>query len=160
MNKDGLVRGVVSVLRQNDVRKAMPAKKHVFHISDDEGNTKTFSVKQQGKGVLYTVPDIDTIVDAVLYVICEAVKRGEPISIHGFGNLKLKYHKAHSVKNVGDGQYVEVPAYFVPKFKPGTDLINAAKVYEVSIADINSITLPLSFVDPADDDDDDEEGDD
>ncbi len=160
MNKSGLIREVASLLKKNDVRKNMPGKKHVFYISDDDGNSRKFSLKQNSKGVLFTAEDVEAIVNATLYVILETLKRGEEVGLLGFGSFRLRHMKAISVYNFeNEEEKVEIPERYTPKFVPGVDMKNAAQVYGVSIADMRNITLPLSFVGD-DDDDEDEDGDD
>ena len=76
-------------MRENDIRKPISIPKQVFHISDDEGNHKDFTVKKIDKTVLYTADDIEAILDTLQFVIQEAVKAGEEISIRDIA-LKIK----------------------------------------------------------------------
>jgi DNA-binding protein HU-beta len=157
MNKTGLIRDVAAVLKRNDVRKAMPAKKHVFYISDDEGNSKKFSVTQQARGVLFGAEDVEAVIDAMLFVINEAIKRGEQINLQGFGSFKLRHLKHISVKDFNSDNKFEVPDRYTVKFVPGCDMKNSAAVYGTSIEDMRAITLPLGLADEDEDDEDGEE---
>lgn len=156
MNKSGLVRDVAAVLKRNDVRKDMPAKKHVFYISDDEGNSKKFSVTQQGRGVHFNIADIEAIIDAMLFVINEAIKRGEQVNLLGFGAFKLRHLKHISVKDFNSDGTIDIPDRYTVKFVPGCDMKNSAAVYGTSIEDMRAITLPLGLAE--DDDDEPEDG--
>lgn len=156
MNKSGLVRDITAVLKQNDVRKDMPAKKHVFYISDDEGNSKKFSVTQQARGVLFTASDVEAIVDAMQFVINESIKRGEEVNLLGFGSFKLRHLKHISVRDFNSDGKIEIPDRYTVKFVPGCDMKNSAAVYGTSIEDMRAITLPLGLAE--EDDADDEDG--
>lgn len=163
MNKGGLIRDVAAVLRRNNVRKDVPPKKHVFYISDDEGNSKKFSVTQQARSVLFSAVDVETILDAAMFIINEAIKRGEPVNLQGFGSFKLRHLKHISVNDFNSDGKIEIPDRYSVKFTPGCDLKNSAAVYGTSIEDMRAITLPLNFVDDdveydvEDEDDEDEE---
>lgn len=157
MNKTGLIRDVTSVLKRNDVRKDMPAKKHVFYISDDEGNSKKFSVTQQARGVLFTSEDVEAVVDALLFVINESIKRGEQVNLLGFGSFKLRHLKHISVRDFNSDGKIDIPDRYTVKFVPGCDMKNSAAVYGTSIEDMRAITLPLGLADEEDDDEDGEE---
>ena len=54
MNKRELASRTMEVLRSNNIRKPVSIKKHTFHITDDDGNTANFHVKQQNKNVIYS----------------------------------------------------------------------------------------------------------
>ena len=134
MNKKEFVRKVAEVLRDSDIRKPVSSPRHVFHISDDEGNSKDFVVKQSDKNVLFTVVDIENIVDACLTVISNSLENGDSLSIRGFGTLGLRYRKGRKMKDT-NGEWIECPPGFVPKFSFGNDLKRSARLYEVSVQD-------------------------
>ena len=104
MVRKELIRRTADVLRENNIRKPISIPKQVFHISDDEGNHKDFTVKKVDKSVAFTVEDIEAVLDACQYVIQDAVKSGEDITLRGFGTLGKRYRKARVVKDVLDGQ--------------------------------------------------------
>ena len=156
MNRKQLIRETVANLRQNGVRKEMPSVKHVLHISDDEGNTKNFTIRQQGRGVLYNIEDIETILDYLLFTIYESIRRGEKVTVAGLGTFTLRHRKQGFAKPfVEGGEPFVVPEKYVPKFLAGSDLKNCAALYQSSIEDVRNITLPLSYI--GDDEEDDEE---
>lgn len=144
MNRIGLVRAVAAAMREKNIRKIVSSPKHVFHISDDEGNHKNFVVRQTEKGVLFTNDDVEAVLDTCLQVIEEAMKRGEQVSIRGFGSLGLKYRKSRATKKPGTEEWVDVQSRYVPKFAFGNDLRRCAMVYELSLADKQiSADLPV-----------------
>ena len=135
MNKKEFISRVAEALRENDLRKPVSVRKHTFHITDDEGNSADFNIRQQEKSVLYTADDVSNIVDASLAVILDAIRKGEEISVKGFGTLGLHYRAARRTKEPNSGEWCEVDARYVPKFAYGNDLRMAAKLYEVSLAE-------------------------
>lgn len=135
MNKIDFIKCVSDVLRTNDIKKPVSIPKQVFHISDDEGNSKDFTVKKTDKSVQYTKDDVTAIVDACLYVIQESLRRGEPINFRGFGTLGLNYRKPRATKCVGTEEDVVIEGRYVPKFSFGNDLRMCAKIYELSLKD-------------------------
>lgn len=150
MNRKELIRRVASVMRENNVRKPVSSPKQVFHISDDDGNTKDFVIRKTDKSVLFTADDVEAIVDACLFVIEDAMKRGESVSIRGFGTLGLKYRKPRATKKLGTDEWVDIDARYIPKFTFGNDLRMCAKVYELSLQD-NVLSEPLPVFDESDD---------
>lgn len=135
MNKKDFIKCVSELLRANDIKKPVSMPKQVFHISDNEGNSKDFTIRKTDKSVMYTKDDVTAIVDACLYVIQESLKRGEPVSFHGFGTLGLNYRKPRATKCVGTEEDVVIEGRYVPKFSFGNDLRMCAKIYELSLND-------------------------
>lgn len=135
MNKKELSSRVAEVLRANNIRKPVLVKKQTFHITDEDGNTADFHIKQQDKNVLYTVDDTANVIDACIAVILDAIKNGEEISIKGFGSLGLHYRAARRTKEPNSGEWCEIEARYIPKFSYGNDLRMAARLYELSHAE-------------------------
>lgn len=150
MNRKELVRRIAGMMRENNVRKPVSLPKQVFHISDDEGNAKDFVVRKTDKSVLFTAEDVEAVVDTCLLVIEEALKRGEPVTIKGFGTLGLKYRKARATKSLETGEWVDVEARYVPKFNFGNDLRRCAKIYELSLLE-KDVSKPLPIFDEPED---------
>lgn len=142
MNRKEFVRRIASFMRENDVRKPVSMPKQVFHISDDEGNKKDFVLKKIDKTVLFTVDDIESMVDACLQVIRDAMMHGESITFRGIGTLGLRYRAPRKLKHVETGEEVVAEARYLPKFSFGNDLRMWAKMYELSLAD-QGIDTPL-----------------
>ena len=158
MNKKEFVKNVCNVLRQSDIKKPISIPKQVFHISDDEGNSKDFTVKKSGKSVIYTIDDVDAIVEACLCVIEDSLKRGEPVTFSGFGSIGLKYRKPRMTKQLWSKENIVIDGRYVPKFTFGNNLRMCAKLYELSLGDRLADEQPIDDSD-YDDLDDDEDGD-
>lgn len=153
MNRKELIRNVAAAMRENNIRKLISSPKQVFHISDDDGNQKDFIVKKSDKGVLYTVDDVEAVLDTCLAVIEEAMRRGEAVSVRGFGTLGLKYRKPRATKVPGTEEWVDIESRYIPKFTFGNDLRMCAKVYELSLADKQlDVALPVFDEEGGDDD--------
>lgn len=135
MNKRDFIKRVSELLRENNIKKPVSMPKQVFHISDDDGNTKDFTVKKSDKAVLYTLDDVNLIVDACLCVIKDALRQGDSVSIHGFGSIGLNYRKPRMTKQIGSDNDVVISGRYVPKFSFGNDLRRCAKMYELSLSD-------------------------
>lgn len=135
MNRKELVKNVVDTLKENNIRKPIKVPKQTFHISDDEGNVRNFTIKNTEKDMSYTTKDVSDIIDACIHVIEESIKNGDPVSIHGFGSLGLKYRKPRRTKCVGTDIDIEIEGHYVPKFSFGNDLRLCAKMYELSLND-------------------------
>lgn len=142
MNCKELVRRVACVMRENDVRKSVSYPKQVFHISDSEGNSKDFVIKKTNKSVLFTAEDVESIIDSCLCVIEDAIKKGECISVRGFGTLGLHYRKSRTTKHPRTGEIVSVKSRFVPKFTFGNNLRMCAKIYELSLDEKSLQDIP------------------
>lgn len=132
MNKKDLINKVTETLRDNNIRKHISSSKNVFHISDNEGNKKDFVVKHTDKYVQFNSNDIKDILDVLLYVIEDSLKKGEEISVQGFGTLGLNYRAARKTKHPDTGEWIDVSARYIPKFTFGKSLRTAAKIYELS----------------------------
>lgn len=152
MNKKELTDRVTGLLRDNDVRKPVSSPKHVFHISDDDGNVADFVIKRRDRGAIYTRDDVALIIDACIATITESLKRGEELNIRGFGTLCLHKRAPRRAKIPGTDEWCDIEGRYVPKFYFGNDLRMAARVYELS--------LDEKYATMDDFDTDDEDGDD
>ncbi len=135
MNKKELVRRTASEMRQRELRKPVSLPKQVLHISDDEGNSKDFVVKKTDKTVIYTIEDVEAVIDTCLEVIEAAIRGGETVTVHGFGSLGLKYRKPRSLKHVATGERTVAEGRFVPHFLAGNNLKVDARIFETALED-------------------------
>jgi DNA-binding protein HU-beta len=79
------------------------------------------------KGVDVSKKHADEVVDFVFDSITESMKKGDEVSIAGFGIFVVKQRKARTARNPKTGEIVQVPATKVPKFKAGKALKEAVK---------------------------------
>ena len=72
-----------------------------------------------------TKKEAGQVVDAVLETIAEALKRGEKVSLVGFGNFEVRERAARTGRNPQTGETIRIEASRVPAFKPGKQLKEA-----------------------------------
>ncbi|MEK7173859.1 MAG: HU family DNA-binding protein [Patescibacteria group bacterium] len=66
-------------------------------------------------------------VETVFDFITNSLKKGEDISVAGFGVFVVKQRAAREARNPRTGETVHVPATTVPKFRAGKSLKDAVK---------------------------------
>jgi DNA-binding protein HU-beta len=62
---------------------------------------------------------VSDVVDAALNTIQRQVKKGEKVTIPGFGTFSRRARAARSARNPRTGEAIKVKASKVPAFKPG-----------------------------------------
>jgi nucleoid DNA-binding protein len=66
---------------------------------------------------------IETLIDT----ITKALKKGEPVSLVGFGTFKTTNRKARKARNPQTGAPISIPKRRVPRFTAGKALKQAVK---------------------------------
>lgn len=61
-------------------------------------------------------------VEAFLSGVIDALKRGEEVSLSGFGSFKVGMRKARKGVNPRTGAAIDIPEMKVPKFRPAKGL--------------------------------------
>ena len=69
--------------------------------------------------------DAGRAVDAVVDEVTSALKRGEQVSLVGFGTFSVKHRAARSGRNPRTGETIQIAASNVPGFKAGKALKDA-----------------------------------
>jgi DNA-binding protein HU-beta len=69
-----------------------------------------------------TKRDAEKAVSAVVESIEEALKRGDRVSLVGFGTFEVRSRKPRVGRNPQTGQEIRIPAGKVPSFKAGKSL--------------------------------------
>jgi integration host factor beta subunit len=82
----------------------------VEHIAQTTGLTKT---------------DTALVVEGMIETLKRALIDGDTIEIRGFGTFKIKERAARRARNPRTGEPVDIPAKFVPTFKPSRELKDA-----------------------------------
>lgn len=70
--------------------------------------------------------DAAKAVTAVLDIIAEQMKKGEPVSLPGFGCFAVKIRPARMGRNPRTGASIRIAARKTVRFTPGTGLQSAA----------------------------------
>lgn len=74
-----------------------------------------------------TKTSAEEVVDMVFNSIVNSLKKGEEVSIAGFGIFSVKDRAARQARNPRTGEMVNVPATKVPKFRPAKGLKDSVK---------------------------------
>jgi DNA-binding protein HU-beta len=69
----------------------------------------------------------EEVVDTVFNSIVSELKKGEEVSVAGFGIFAVKARAAREARNPRTGEMVKVAATTVPKFRPAKALKEAVK---------------------------------
>ena len=75
--------------------------------------------------VMNSKKEAQTAVDAVFSTISSALKKGESVTLVGFGTFKVAERKARTGRNPQTGKEMKIEAKSVPKFVPGKALKDA-----------------------------------
>ena len=65
------------------------------------------------------------VVDAVIDSITRALKKGDTVTLVGFGTFQVRERAARSGRNPRTGATIKIKASKVPKFRPGKALKDA-----------------------------------
>ena len=66
--------------------------------------------------------DIEDSVKVLVDTMTRSLAKGQRIEIRGFGSFDLNYRPPRVGRNPKTGERVDVPAKYVPHFKPGKEL--------------------------------------
>lgn len=87
---------------------------------------KVYELHSQ-KGADTSKKHAEEVVDFIFDTITSELKKGEEVSISGFGGFIVKNRKARTGRNPRTGEIVQVPAMNVPRFRAGKGLKEAVK---------------------------------
>jgi DNA-binding protein HU-beta len=71
--------------------------------------------------------EAEEAVNSVITVITDTLKKGEQVSLVGFGTFSVANRKARMARNIRTGEIINVGAKKVPKFTPGKALKEAVQ---------------------------------
>jgi len=77
--------------------------------------------------VLGTKKDAQNVVDCMIASITKALKKGEDVTLTGFGTFKVVKRKARKGRNPYTGEEIKIKATKAAKFTPGKALKAAVK---------------------------------
>ena len=84
--------------------------------------TKSELIKRFAKHCTQGEQDAEVVVQTILEILAESLKRGQRIEIRGFGVFSLNYRRPRTGHNPKSGKVVQVPAKYAPHFKAGKEL--------------------------------------
>jgi DNA-binding protein HU-beta len=74
-----------------------------------------------------TKVDAEMVLNTALDTIKKSVKKGEDVTLIGFGSFTRSKRKARAGRNPQTGKEIKIPAMTVPKFRPGREFKDAVK---------------------------------
>jgi DNA-binding protein HU-beta len=74
-----------------------------------------------------TKKEAQEAVDSVFSSITRALKKGDTVTLVGFGSFKVVERKARKGRNPQTGEEIDIKASKAPKFTPGKSLKEAVK---------------------------------
>ena len=77
--------------------------------------------------VVSTKKEAQEAVDCVFSSITKALKKGDTVTLIGFGTFKVVDRKARKGRNPHTGEEIDIKASKAPKFTPGKALKEAVK---------------------------------
>jgi len=77
------------------------------------------------EGSELTKADAGRAVDAVIAAITKALKKGDTVTVVGFGTFAVRQRAAREGRNPRTGETIKVPASMNPAFKAGKALKDA-----------------------------------
>jgi len=77
--------------------------------------------------VVSTKKEAQEAVDCVLSSITKALKKGDTVTLIGFGTFKVTQRNARKGRNPQTGEEIDIKASKAPKFTPGKALKEAVK---------------------------------
>lgn len=83
----------------------------------DQLSTEHSISKTQAEGML----------NSTLEIIKKSVKKGDVVTLVGFGSFFKAKRKARKGRNPQTGAELKIPAHSVPKFRPGMEFKKAVK---------------------------------
>lgn len=66
-------------------------------------------------------------VSCVFHTIAKALRKGQGVTLAGFGRFGVSKRRARVGRNPRTGQQIQIPARKVPKFVPGKTLKNVVR---------------------------------
>lgn len=76
------------------------------------------SVAEQTK---LTKTSIEEVLNSTLDLIKKSVKKGDDVTLVGFGTFTKSKRKARTGRNPQTGKEIKIPAMTVPRFRPGKE---------------------------------------
>ena len=87
--------------------------------------TKSELVLEISNGAEVTKKDAEKILNAILENVKNVLKKGDKVSLSGFGTFEVSKRKARTGINPQTGEKIKIKATKVPKFKPSKNLKDA-----------------------------------
>jgi DNA-binding protein HU-beta len=84
-------------------------------------------VEHVSKSTSLTKTDVETVLNNTFELIKKSVKKGDDVTLVGFGTFTKSKRKARAGRNPQTGKEIRIPAMTVPKFRAGKEFRAAVK---------------------------------
>jgi len=88
---------------------------------------KTQLVDALAQQTQLTKTSVEDVVNAALDLIKKSVKKGEDVTLVGFGTFTKSKRKARSGRNPQTGKEIKIQAMTVPRFRAGKEFKDAVR---------------------------------
>ena len=78
-------------------------------------------IEAVAKNAKVTKVDAEMVLNTAIDTIKKSVKKGEDVTLIGFGTFTKAKRKARTGRNPQTGKEIKIPAMIVPKFRPGRE---------------------------------------
>jgi DNA-binding protein HU-beta len=78
-------------------------------------------VKAVAKSAQATKTDAESVLNAAIASIREAVEKGEDVTLIGFGTFTLSRRRQRAGRDPRTGEAIQIPAMVLPKFRAGQE---------------------------------------
>jgi nucleoid DNA-binding protein len=87
---------------------------------------KTELINEMAKN-LSSKKEAESALDGLLAIITQSLKKGDKLTLSGFGTFKVSKRKARTGRNPRTGEKIKIKARKVPQFSPGKALKTAVE---------------------------------
>ncbi len=84
-------------------------------------------IEAVAKASQVTKVDAEMCLNSAIDAIKKSVKKGEDVTLIGFGTFTKSKRKARMGRNPQTGKEIKIPAMNVPKFRPGREFKDAVR---------------------------------
>ena len=84
-------------------------------------------IEAVAKQTKMTKVDAEMALNTALDTIRKTIKKGEDVTLIGFGTFTKTKRKARMGRNPQTGKEIKIPAMTVPKFRPGREFKDAVR---------------------------------
>jgi DNA-binding protein HU-beta len=88
---------------------------------------KTLLVDWVSKQTQLTKTDVEAVLNTSIDLIKKSVKKGDDVTLVGFGTFTRAKRKARAGRNPQTGKEIRIPAMTVPRFRPGKEFKDAVR---------------------------------
>lgn len=84
-------------------------------------------IESVSKNTQLTKVDVELAMNAIFETIRKSVKKGDDVTVVGFGTFTKTKRKARMGRNPQTGKEIKIPAMTLPKFRPGREFKDAVR---------------------------------